>query len=261
MEERPRILVIDDEPVILDSARRILTADGFPVLTADDAEMGLEVLETKPQDIVICDIMLPGMSGLEFLETARRNDPSLVVIITTGYSTLEIGVDSLNKGAFDFLPKPFTFDELLSPVERASRFVNLPLKVRVQPPSAAFAGCCYLGLQTWARVDTEGSWLLGSTELLLRTVDPIDQIEFPNPGSELRQGGRLLRMVTQDQLVHALWSPLSGEVLEINERVREAPDLPHQDAVTTGWLVRILPANLEKELAVLTLPANHQHLR
>ena len=261
MDEKPRILVIDDERVILDSARRILTAEGFPVLTADDAETGLQILGSNPQDIVISDIMLPGISGLEFLETSRQNDPSLVVIITTGYSTVENAVDSLNKGAFDFLPKPFTFDELLSPVSRASRFLDLPLKQRMQPPSAAFAGCCFLGLQTWARPDTEGSWLLGPSELLLRSIDPIENIELPITGSELRQGARLVRMTTQDHLVHDLWSPLSGEVLEINALLHDAPDLPHQDAVAKGWLVRILPANLDKELSALAAPNNYQHFQ
>jgi CheY-like chemotaxis protein len=258
MTEQPKILVIDDEQVILDSARRILTAGGFAVLTANDAESALQILKADPQDIAICDLMLPGLSGFEFLETAQQHDPSLVVIITTGYSTVDNGVDALKKGAFDFLPKPFTFEELVSQVDRASRFAKLPIKLRVQPPPAEFAGCYFLGSQTWARPNADGSWLLGLAAMLLQTIDPIRSIEFPDADSELQQGGLLARITTQDELVHNAWSPLSGKSLLFNERLAETPDQPHQDPVTTGWLLRILPANLEHEIPVLTV-ADFQH--
>ena len=258
MAEQPKILVVDDEQVILDSARRILTAEGFPVLTANDAESALQILKTDPQDIAICDLMLPGLSGFEFLEAAQQHDPSLVVIITTGYSTVDNGVDSLRKGAFDFLPKPFAFEELVSQVVRASRFAKQPIKLRVQSPPADFAGCYFLGSQSWARPDADGSWLLGLSAMLLQTIDPIRSIEFPDADRELQQGGSLVRITTQDELVHNVWSPLSGKILLSNDRLAETPDLPHQDPVTTGWLLRILPANLEQEISALTA-AGFQH--
>ena len=251
--ERPKILVIDDEQEILDSAQRILTAEGFPVLTAIDAETALQVLKTDPQDIAICDLMLPGLSGFDFLKEVQQHDPSLVVIITTGYSTVDNGVDSLKKGAFDFLPKPFTFEELASQVDRASQFAILPIKQRVQPPPADFADCYFLGSQTWARPDLDGTWLLGLAATMLKTIDPILSIEFPDAESEICQGGLLVRMTTEDKLVHNAWSPLSGEVVLVNDRLEKTPDLPHQDPVTNGWLLRILPTNLKQELPALTI--------
>jgi len=257
ISEQPKILVIDDEQVILDSAVRILRAEGFPVRTALDAETALKILESNPQDIAICDLMLPGLSGFEFLDAAQQNDPNLVVIITTGYSTVENGVDSLKKGAFDFLPKPFTFEELASQVDRASQFARMPIKQRTQPPPADFADCYLLGSQTWARSDVDGTWLVGLAAMMLQTIDPIQDIEFPAPASEIYQGGLLVRMTTADQLVHDAWSPLSGEIVFANDRLEQTPDLPHQDPVTNGWLLRILPTNLAKELPALT-PANPQ---
>jgi len=256
--EQPKILVIDDEQVILDSARRILRAGGFPVLTANDAESALQILKTDPQDIAICDLMLPGLSGFEFLKAAQQQDPSLVVIITTGYSTVDNGVDALKKGAFDFLPKPFTFEELVSQVHRASRFAKLPIKLRVQSPPADFASCYFLGSQTWARSDGDGSWLLGLAAMLLQTIDPIQSIEFPDANSEIQQGGPLVRVTTEDGLVHNVWSPLSGKILLFNDQLEATPDLPHRDPVNSGWLLRILPANLEREIPVLTV-ADFQH--
>jgi CheY-like chemotaxis protein len=250
--EQPKILVVDDEPVILDSAQRILKAGGFPVRTANDAESALEILKTDPQDIAICDLMLPGISGFDFLAAAQQNDPNLVVIITTGYSTVDNAVDSLKRGAFDFLPKPFTFEELESQVDRARRFAELPIKQRLQPPSDDFAGCYLLGSQSWARPDVDGSWVLGLAAILLQTIDPIRGIEFPAVDSEIQQGGQLVRVTTADALVHDIWSPLSGKTLLCNDLLESTPDRPHEDPVTTGWLLRILPANLERELSALT---------
>lgn len=254
MSEKPRILVIDDEPVVLDSAQRILRAEGFPVKTASEGEGALRSLQTEPADIVISDLMLPGISGIEFMEEAHRQDPNLVVIITTGYSTLENGVACLRKGAFDFLPKPFTFEELLSPVQRATRYLELSLSERLTLPAAEEAGSYTLGMESWARVQTDGSGLLGFTQLFLRTISAIESIEFPAVDGELRQGARLVRCATNDKLSHDVWSPLSGRVLEVNEGVEARPGFTWDAPQTARWLVRVLPSDLEKE--VLNLSSN-----
>ena len=170
-----------------------------------------------------------------------------------GYSTVDNGVDSLKKGAFDFLPKPFTFEELASQVDRASQFAKLPIKQRVQPPPTEFAGCYFLGSQTWAKPDVDGTWLVGLAAMLLKTIDPIQNIEFPESDNEIYQGSLLVRMATEDQLVHNIWSPLSGKIMQANDRLAQTPDLPHRDPVDSGWLVRILPMNLEQEIAALTV--------
>jgi len=244
--------VIDDEPVVLDSARRILRAEGFPVAVAGDGEGALRSLQTEPADIVISDLMLPGISGIEFLEEAHRQDPNLVIIITTGYSTLENGVACLRKGAFDFLPKPFTFEELLSPVQRATSYLGLSLAERLQLPAAEAAGGYTLGLESWARVQADGSCLLGFTQLFLRTIAALESIEFPAVDGELQQGGRLVRCVTTDQLSHDVWSPLSGRVLAINEGVERSPGFAWDAPQAARWLVRLLPSDLEKEVLNLT---------
>jgi len=254
MREKPGILVIDDEPVVLDSARRILEAEGFPVAVAGDAESALRSLQAQPADIVISDLMLPGISGIEFMEEAHRHDPNLVVIITTGYSTLENGVASLRKGAFDFLPKPFTFEELLSPVARAARYLELSLAERLELPAAEGPGGYVLGKESWARAQADGSALLGFTQLFLRTSGAIETIEFPLVDAELQQGGRLARCVTADKLVHDVWSPLSGRVLEVNEGVERSPDFALDAPQATRWLVRVLPSDFEKEVLNLTSP-------
>ena len=98
-----KILVVDDEQVILDSAKKILGPD-LTVLTAPDAEAASQLLGAEAPDIVISDLVLPGASGMKLLDNALEHDPGLVIILTTGFSTVENAVAALKHGAFDFLP-------------------------------------------------------------------------------------------------------------------------------------------------------------
>ncbi len=119
-----RVLVVDDEQVILDSAKKILAPEGVSVLTALDAETALKVLTAESPDILITDLVLPGASGMMLLESALAHDPDLIVILTTGYSTVENAVAALKHGAFEFLPKPFTCEELVASVGRARQAIE-----------------------------------------------------------------------------------------------------------------------------------------
>jgi DNA-binding response OmpR family regulator len=254
MTEKFKILVVDDEQVILDSAQRILSSEGYRVLTALDAESALQILESEAPDIVICDLMLPGASGFELLEAAGEQDPTLLTIIITGYSTVENAVVSLKLGAFDFLPKPFTYDELLSLVHRACRAIELRLTLHSRVSATEGGEYFHLGAQSWARMEDDGSALLGVTEFELRTIERIERIEFPDVDAELQQGGRLVRLLTADGMAHNVWSPLGGRVLACNDRLREQPDSLREDPSGAGWIVRILPTNPNGELANLIAP-------
>ena len=242
-----KVLVVDDEQVILDSARKILGLD-LQVLTAPDAEAASQMLASEAPDIVISDLVLPGASGMKLLETALEHDPGLVIILTTGFSTVENAVAALKHGAFDFLPKPFTCDELLSSVARACRAVELRLTLGARGSGEAHRGDFNLGVQTWARPERDGTVLLGVTELELQTLDRIERVELPETGAELRQGGRLVNVLTADGLAHSLWSPLSGRVLSGNELLRDHPESLRDAQNGARWVVRIRPTDLDGEL-------------
>ncbi len=239
-----KVLVVDDEQVILDSARKILGVD-LEVMTAPDAEAASRILSSEAPDIVISDLVLPGASGMRLLEAALEHDPGLVIILTTGFSTVENAVAALKHGAFDFLPKPFTCDELLSSVARARRAVELRLTLGAR---ASHRGDFHLGVQTWARPERDGTVLLGVTELELQTLDRIERVELPEPGAEIRQGGRLLTVLTADGLAHSLWSPLSGRVLAGNDLLRDQPESLRDARNGARWVVRIRPTDLDGEL-------------
>jgi CheY-like chemotaxis protein/glycine cleavage system H lipoate-binding protein len=251
MAQKTKILVVDDEAVILDSVPKILRAEGFEISTADTAESALEVLRTGAPEVVLVDLKLPRLSGMEFLDIAKKEFPQVAAIMMTGYSTLHNAVAALQSGAFDFLPKPFTFEELLSAVQRAARFVNLPAAGRSAGANGAMTNRHFLGLHTWAKIETDGTAQLGITDLFQATVGLIAQIELPAVNNEIRQGNVLTQIVAQDEMKHTAWAVLGGRVIEVNRRVQENPRLLNRDPMDSGWLVRIVPDNLENDLANL----------
>jgi len=118
------ILVIDDEPRIRDACSIVLSEKGFTVASAEDGEKGLEMLKEKHFDIILVDLMMPTISGFDVLSEVRKNHPDTVVIVITGYATLEHSIEAMKKGAFDFIPKPFTPDQLRTVVEKSFLYTN-----------------------------------------------------------------------------------------------------------------------------------------
>jgi len=112
MERKGRVLVIDDEEAMRDSCSQIILKEGMTADTAANGELGLnKIVELKP-DIVLIDLKMPGISGLEVLEKLREIDPTVIAVVITGYGTVELAVDAMKSGAYDFLQKPFTPEEL-----------------------------------------------------------------------------------------------------------------------------------------------------
>jgi signal transduction histidine kinase len=108
----PLVLVIDDEESMRDSCSQIIAKLGCRVETAGDGTSGLaKIRELKP-DAIIVDLKMPGIGGLDVLNEVRLIDPQIVAIVITGYATVDAAVEAMKRGAYDFLPKPFTPDEL-----------------------------------------------------------------------------------------------------------------------------------------------------
>jgi len=109
---QPRVLVVDDEARIQAACKRLLTEEGCYVEIAENGIKGLKMIEENHFDIVLLDLMMPGMSGLDVLTNLKARHLDTVVIVITGYATLEHSVETMKKGAFDFLSKPFSPQEL-----------------------------------------------------------------------------------------------------------------------------------------------------
>ena len=111
MNYKDKIIIIDDEEVILDSCTQILQGRNYDVSTAPDGMQGLKLVEEIKPDLVFIDLKMPGMPGLEVLKHIHDQDNTIVTIVITGYATVDSAVEAMKKGAYDFLPKPFTPEE------------------------------------------------------------------------------------------------------------------------------------------------------
>jgi len=106
------ILIIDDDESIRDSCRQVLKNSGYEIHTAEDGEKGLHLTKELNPDLILLDLKMPGMSGNEVLKRLKEYDPKVIIIIITGYATVESAVDSMKQGVYEYLPKPFTPKEL-----------------------------------------------------------------------------------------------------------------------------------------------------
>ena len=127
---RGRILVIDDELGIREGCRRVLEPAGYTVETATTGQEGLQRLKGQAFDLVLLDVVMPDVRGVELLGPIYAHDPDIVCVIITGYATVELAVQAIKAGAYDFLSKPFTSDILLMTVRQGLERRQLSLEAK-----------------------------------------------------------------------------------------------------------------------------------
>ncbi|MEM2126433.1 MAG: response regulator, partial [Candidatus Methanosuratincola sp.] len=130
MNEPPRILVIDDEEGIRAGCRRALEPEGYVVETAVSGQEGLRRFREGNFDLVLIDVVLPDMRGVDLLKPILEKDPDAVCVIITGYATVELAVQAIRSGAYDFLSKPFTADVLRMTVAQGLERRRLSLEAK-----------------------------------------------------------------------------------------------------------------------------------
>jgi two-component system, OmpR family, phosphate regulon sensor histidine kinase PhoR len=116
---KPKILVVDDEKMIREGCREVLTLEGFEVVLAENGEQGLDMIEKVHFDVVLLDLMMSGISGFDVLSHIKALHPDTSIIVITGYATVEHSIEAMKNGAFDFIPKPFSPDQLRVVVSKA----------------------------------------------------------------------------------------------------------------------------------------------
>ena len=257
------ILVIDDEEIIHSSLRKILTRYSHEVTTTFAASEGLELIAANSYDLVITDLMMPKMNGIELLEELRQRSIEVPVLMLTGYPTIRTAIQALRLGAVDYLAKPFTRHELLAPINRVLRRPGLdesvtPLpRADPAPPTSEGLEAPDLDLSpgdryclrehAWAIYRQDGAMDVGIEANFLASMPSIVEIEAPHEGDLIEQGYVSLRLTTRSGELHGVFTPLSGQVLDVNTRAVANPG--NIDA--NSWIVRILPTNLEAELPLL----------
>ena len=256
MSDSADILVIDDEQVVLDAVVKVGTAQGLQIDVAPDAALGLRKIEKNLYRLIVCDIRMPDVDGFQFLETALKRNALVPVIMTTGYATIEHAVRSLGSGAVGYLPKPFTEQELLSSLHQGLRYAALSPGDRIPsfgrgiPPSGTLPGrtqIYLLGIVSWARTEETGTATVGVVDVFLRTLNGITAIQLSQSEEEIVQGTPCAWLTSSEGMIHEVFGPVSGRILEVNERVGQSVGLLTDDPHGEGWLYRIVPRNLSYE--------------
>lgn len=255
------ILVIDDEDVITQAVQRVCSAEGLTVDLAESATTGLARMAQASYRLVVCDVMMADVDGFGFLAALQRRQDRTPVIMSTGMSTMENAVRALNSGAIDFVPKPFTADELVTAVRRGLRYKALhdealanaqderPESLAWVPPPATYYR---LGYASWLVPERDGTVKVGVTDLFLRTLEAIHDITLSQDGDELVQGGACATITATDGLEHGVLCPVTGRVVEANRALGAAASVMERDPYFSGWLYRVLPSELQYDLQHLT---------
>ena len=137
------ILIVDDEPQIRQSFEKILTGEGHTVRTAANGEAAIAAVQDAVPDLVIMDVRMPGMSGLEAFRAIHEIEPKLPVIIMTAFGTTETAIEATKMGAFEYVLKPFEIPDILALIYQAleaGRFMRSRVELDVAPDTAA-GGC------------------------------------------------------------------------------------------------------------------------
>jgi len=125
MEHKGNIHIVDDEPIIHEVLGDLLSSEGYAVVNSANGEEALEKHSSQKFDLILLDLLMPGMDGIEVLKLLKKREPRSIIIIITAYASVESAISAMKIGAFDYIQKPFKHDELLLTVERAIEHKNL----------------------------------------------------------------------------------------------------------------------------------------
>lgn len=260
MNTSPEILVVDDEQVIIDAIVKICTLENYTVESALNVEAAINKVQKKYYSIIVCDIMMPDGDGFQILNELRNRDIDSALIMMTGYSTVENAVNSLYQGAVDFIPKPFTVDELLSSIFRANKYQDIKKKQvelsrQNSTPSLLYvtspAKYLSLGYSSWMHTESDGSVLIGVCDLFLKTIESVKEIEFLKPDEEIAQGVSCVTITSGDERAHKVLSPVSGRIIEVNQNLKVSTNIIEKDPYFEGWIYRVIPSDIDFEIKKL----------
>jgi EAL domain-containing protein (putative c-di-GMP-specific phosphodiesterase class I) len=239
-ERKTRVLLVDDDPMVLRSIGRVLRQRGYEVTTATNGEDAANVVDTHSFDVVLSDIAMPGMDGIQFLREVREHDLSVPVVLITGAPTVSTAVQALELGAFNYLTKPIAMDDVERVIEKAARMHRM---ARVTQQAAELLGhtsalgADRAGLEASYERAIQSLWIayqpiLNATsgsvfgyEALLRSGEPT----LPHPGAVIDAAERLDRLEELGRTIRDLaTSPVAAAsdrgVLFVNLHVTDLLD-------------------------------------
>jgi len=168
------ILLVDDEILTLNTLRRALKKKNYEVYIADSGEKALEIVETYKPHLILLDLMLPGISGLEVLKRVKESESETIIIMMTAYEILEKAVEAMKLGAYDYLLKPFKINTLINTIQRALE--TLSLRIQIQDLLKSERGRYYFGR------------LVGESKKMREVIEMAQRIALSDKTTVLLQG-------------------------------------------------------------------------
>lgn len=192
------ILIIDDEKAIRKTLSEILSYEGYKIEEAGDGEEGLKKFKEKAYDVVLCDIKMPKLDGIEFLDKAREANPDVPVIMISGHGTIETAVEAVKKGAYDYISKPPDLNRLLITIRNAMDKNNLVTETKVLKRKVS-------------RVEE----MIGESAPIVKIKETIDKVA-PTDARILVTGENGVGKELVARWVHEKSNRVSGPLVEVN---------------------------------------------
>ncbi len=260
MNSKSRILIVDDELPVCKSICGILQDGNSQVDMALSGEEALEKEMKHKYNVIITDLMMPGMTGMNLLKLLRVKRPELPIIVITGYPSIKTAVSAIKLGAFDFIPKPFTPNELRGLVwralERQSLFDKLKEKTetkRGRQRSEVPKGMYTISEHSWVKVEVNNIARVGAHHVFLRTLKRVLQVELPEVNELLNQGDVCAKIKGTALGGHRVWSPVTGKVVEVNVALQKDCAPLATDPYGAGWLLKVEAHQLDEDLVNLNV--------
>ncbi len=246
MDPQYNVLVVDDEPVVIESVKRVVgsrwTCEG-----ARDIDTAICKLWQHSFSVVLVDLLMPGPSGMEFLSMVRDKMPDTLLILFTGYSTSSTVLKAMQLGVFDFLSKPFDFDELSSMLYRAMRYKdwrqNKVNELKQFRQHLALPHVYKMGDHCWVN-KKDHRVFVGLGETFLPLTNHIQKIKL-NVTFSLKQGEPCCYILDDEEWVHQVWTPVNGQVIEMKKTI-DFNDW-HINPLEQ-WILSIEPNNWEADI-------------
>ncbi len=246
MPNEPALLVVDDEDAICEGCRRIFSRQGFDVQKCSDANQGLSLAARGDYAAILLDVKMPEMDGLHFLEALRKDQPTVPVILMTGYPSIPNAASAIRLGASDYVTKPFTPDEITQAVHRLLHTSQNPAATATISEPPAPDAPLHFFRDAWYQTNREGIARVGAV-VVRRGAAKIQSLRLPKIGEVVYQGLPLAVVTIAGQPPRTISAPLSGVVVAVNDALASDAAPVLDEPCGKGWLACICPTRLEEE--------------
>lgn len=238
MASKGIILVVDDEETIRFSIKEFLDGQGYEVIIAETCEQALEKIHEFLPDLIVLDLRLPNMGGIELLEKVKAKDPNILMIVMTGYGSIDSAVEAMKVGAYDYLEKPFKTEHLKLVIEKALSTQALRREV------------LELRAQQWSFADEPEGVIIGNSRQMKEIYNLIKQVAKSPSTTVLIQGESGTGKELVARAIHRLSSRKNGRFVDINcaaltESLLEAELFGYEKGSFTGAVATGKPGLFE----------------